>query len=543
MMMKNLTKKLSAATLIFALILGTFANQVWANEVELKVYEHVELVSLIMRLADFHEYNDEMTEYQQSLWPAFVEFEDHPAVEFARYLRSSAGIGFDAPIVFAIHLEYVEGQFQLMEGSNIWELDSRWTPETAEEFLNLLNDFYVDSNFAAFFEANIPYYEEHSRRLADQLLSRINFDWFYQFGFGPGYLRVIVYPSGAGGGYGPTQLGRISYAVLPGSADYSDQWMLEFAVHEFAHSFANDIAAAWYEEDEEFRRISYDSIDLVRMPFYSQSLTMAFEYVTRAYTILYMVENYDAELSHQLLGEIARGFPYIETVFAMITDHEIIFTPDTDILAIVLGENLEYELGEKQQVVVDGDYMLYYILDLAGAELSLEDFEHNNNQNTIEAQPGDVFLFEYNGRRYLSIDLGENMYGREWGLPEGQLRKNSTFALDDEDSYTIAMILGEDVEYTLGEPQSFTIRPTRIMYYQIMNLLSVEVTAEFLANFSPNRTNYFFSTQIGDAIIVTEEGRRYLLIDLGAHPRSVEWGHEEGLLRMYASFPLDLFAS
>jgi len=546
--MKTLTIKLTTLALLITLTLSITPYQVWANneapsEIPLKVYEHVELVSLIMRLADFQEYSDEMTEYQQSLRPAFEEFADHPAVEFARYLRFSAGIGFDAPIIFAIHLEYTEGQFQLMQDSDIWELDDRWTPETAERFLELLNDFYIDSGFASFFEAHTPYFEEHSQRLADQLLSRINFDWFYQFGFGPEYLRVIVYPSGAGGGYGPTQLGRVSYAVLPGSADYGDLWMLEFAVHEFAHSFANDIAAAWYEENEEFRRMSYDSVDLVRMPFYSHSLIMAFEYATRAYTILYMVENHDVLLCHQLLGEITRGFPYIEAVFAMITEHETIFTPDTDILALILGENLEYELEEKQQAVIDGDYLLYYILDLAGAELSLEDFEHNNNQNVVAAQTGDVFLFlnEY-GHRYLVIDLGENMTGREWGLPEGQFRKNSIFPLDDEDSYTIAMILGEDIEYTLGEQQRFAFSPTRTMYYQAMNLLNMELTAEFLQNFSPNRSGHLFGTQTGDALIVTEEGNRYLLIDFGPHPRGVEWGHEEGLLRWYSAFPLDLFA-
>jgi len=59
-----------------------------------------------------------------------------------------------------------------------------------------------------------------------------------------------------------------------------------------------------------------------------------------------MAENHDANIALLFLDEIAEGFPYIETVYAMITDQVLILTPETDILALVFGEGLEYTLGE-----------------------------------------------------------------------------------------------------------------------------------------------------------------------------------------------------
>jgi len=543
-MINNFAKKFAVLMLLAVLTLAT-PQQIWANtEVELKVYKHIELVSLVMRLAGFSEYTDERTDYQRSLMPAFAEFAEHPVVEFAVELRASVGLSFDAPMQFAIHLEKVEDQFQLMYGSYIWELDSRWTPESAEKFLELLNDFYIESNFAEFFQENMPYFKEISQRVADELTSKINFSWFYQFGFSEENLRITIYPSGSSGGYGPTQLGTVSYAILP-TVDYFGDF-LEFAVHEFAHSFANPIAEEWYEADEDFRRISYYSVDMERMPWYGTSIIMAYEYVTRAYTILYLVENHDKNLVHLLLGEMAGGFPYIELIYAKITDHDIIFTPDADILAMVLGEGIEYELGEKQIFVMEERYIALYPIDLKGVELPLDELEHNNMGNVIRTETGDIYIFveNHNERRYLQIDLGEDPRGIEWGMEEGILRKYSMFALDDEDSYTIAQILfgalGREVDYSIEErARTYVTREEDVFYFHALYLSGAEITLE---SFSANNSGNIFNTYTGDFIIVIKRGNRYLYIDLGPHPLSVEWGAAEGEVRLYSVFPLDVRA-
>ncbi|MCL2704012.1 MAG: DUF4932 domain-containing protein [Defluviitaleaceae bacterium] len=496
------------------------------------VYESVELISLIMRLSgDIWVYSDELTQYQQSLFPAFGEFADHPAAEYARHLRQSRGIGFDAPMWLALYMERAGDGFRLMEGAAFWYEDERWTPEIVDEFIPLINDFYAESNFGEFFASNTAYFEELSQRMADELLSKINYDWFHQFGFSPEELRVSIYPSSSGGAFGPTIWG-INYAVLPVTGYYGD--FLELVIHEFAHSFANPTADAWYGENGEFRRMSDDSLDLLRLHYYGTGQIMAREYVTRAYTILYMAENHDADIMFLLLDEIAAGFPYIEAVYSMITDHDLIFTPETDMLALIFGEGLEYSLGENRQAVIEADRLRFQTVDLMGAELDLSGFEHNNNGNFIDSREGDVLILFDNDAEYLLIDLGENPDGVEWGLPEGELRKYSGFHLDDEDE--IAQILG--VEYTRGETQYITFREEQVFQYQFMELLNRELQ---LDGFKHNDNESIYSTQTGDIILVARDGKRYLYIDLGPNGELIEaWGLPPETMRKYSVFPLDI---
>jgi len=314
-----------------------------AREIPNAVYEQVELISLVFRLADsvaHWVFSDEDTDYQRSLEPAFRDFADHPIMERTRDLTRTRGIGFDAPIIFAIHLEKADGLFQFVYGARVWELDTRWTPEIANEYLMLLNDFYIVSSFNAFFEENTAYFEWHSQRLHDELMGKINFGWFYQFGFNPASMRTIIRPSGTRGHFGPTFLDTINYAVI-GQRTYPQNYgdLLPTTVHEFAHSFANPIAEAWYEEDENFRNLMESAASTVTRynPFYTGTITAAKEYVTRAFTILYLVENHDKDLLRLLLDEYNIGFRNIEAVYAMITEHEPMITRSVRLAAWLSG--------------------------------------------------------------------------------------------------------------------------------------------------------------------------------------------------------------
>ena len=107
-----------------------------------KVYESVELISLLMRLAgDVSVFNQEFTEYQRSLMPTFGEFVNHPAVEYTRYLIQRHRINFDAPIWLALSIERADEGFRIKEDANFWYEDERWTQEIVEEFIPLINDF------------------------------------------------------------------------------------------------------------------------------------------------------------------------------------------------------------------------------------------------------------------------------------------------------------------------------------------------------------------------------------------------------------------
>ena len=501
-----------------------------------KVYESTELVGLVMRLSGCWIHGQQNSEYQQRLSSTFAEFADHPAVDAAREAMLEFG-NFSWPMAFALYMERVGTEFQFREGTDFCEdYYAPFSQEWADGFLDLLNDFYKVSGFAEFYQEHIPYYEAFTQRLMDELWGKIYFDWFYQFGFGPDNMRAALWPSGGTNGFfGPTIL-DINYAIIPRGQDLYFGDILETVIHEFAHSIGNPIAAAWYADEtkEEFRRLSYDSIDLGRLWFYPTSEIMAAEYVTRAFTILYMVEAHGDDLVPWLMTEIMRGFIYIETVYAMITEHEPIIVPGADIFALLFGEDVEYTMGEEERRVVQtGDRIYFQGVDLGDIQLPLEDFEvaRSSPDDMWGTQIGDVIFGRQHATEFLMIDLGGEDGFRHYAL-----------AHLDGDNYTITSILGIQ-EYSLGELQYWENSPDRIFYYRHVSFRNFELSAE---KFMPMQIGYRqgFSTQFGDVIVVTEEGRRgcFIYIDVGdADVVADMYGVPRGEMRFYTIFPLDVF--
>jgi hypothetical protein len=378
------------------------------------VDERFELVSLVFRLAGRQPYTAVTTPYHQRLVSRFAEFEDHPVVEFTvRHLR----LGFDAVFKMAVHLEKVDGEFALIDNVGFLLECGRWRESSAKEFVRLLNDFYQDANFGEFFQSNRQFYEDHSRSFASQLFDNVNFEWFAQYGINPDNLRAVLSPGGDGSGYSATLWGdtpwdNIVYAALPFTVSYSADWSMVFIVHEFAHSFANSIAAEWYAENPEFRLLSDLSVDLVRHPWYPTGLIMAYEYVTRAYAILYMAENTNASLGRLFSVEAANGFPYIEIVYAMITDHEITETVKPLTVAD-LGFDVEATLGARTDWAANMEHSFnnvsWRILRQPGFEPNVAELEeHWTNMvgNALSTRTGDVAFVIWNDVPQLWIDVG-----------------------------------------------------------------------------------------------------------------------------------------
>ncbi|MCL2620488.1 MAG: DUF4932 domain-containing protein [Defluviitaleaceae bacterium] len=387
-----------------------------------------ELVSLLARLAGRPEYSDVFTEYQQLLAETFAEFADHHAVYMARELS----IHYDFVFNISFHL-YRDDSGLFVFQDDIQMMVNRavdWGMFEEEAFLALvplfleaLNQFYIDTGFRDFLAYHEEYFLQHSAMFYNNVYSRINFEWFEQFGTTREQMTVMIAPSGSRNGFGGWRYGldgrTYTYAGMPSHPTY-EGFFHQFVIHEFAHSIANPIADVWYEEKEEFYRWSNDSLDLVRFPAYSVGLIMGYEYVTRAYTILYMVENHEVDLVPLLFAEILGGFPYIEHVYAMITDHEIIGFNFDSIGGILGAFGIDYTLGEERIFnFEDGDVLRWQAVILSGAE---------GLGNIIASMPpstafdgdilgtgvGDVVYAHFGGQRLLLVDISE---GTPFGMP------------------------------------------------------------------------------------------------------------------------------
>lgn len=272
------------------------------------VDERFELVSLVFRLAEREEYSEEITAYQKEVSKTFAGFHNHPVVRYAKTLS----FGYDAVFNYAVHIVNEDGRFVLIDDIDFLVEDGRWTKETAKVFLDYLNGFYVDTDYAAFFNSHLPFFENETEKFIRLAYRYIDLDWFGQY-VDTDYLRCIYTPSAIQNNYAAVVNKKYVYCGVTGGGAI---------VHEFCHSFANPLARIWYEENELFKKWCDDSVKWMRNPSYSDALIVAGEYVTRAYNCLYDLEHGYFEqrnsLSQHLMMERSYGFRYIDDVFNMI---------------------------------------------------------------------------------------------------------------------------------------------------------------------------------------------------------------------------------
>lgn len=360
------------------------------------VDERFELLSLVFRLAGKEEYGDADTEYQQNLISQFEAFSEHAAVRYAANLP----LGYDAVFNFSVHIMKTGESFAFIDDIGSLVEDGRWTWESAAAFLPLLNDFYRNTRFAEFYQSNIDFYKNETKRFIDETYSDIELEWFRTYA-DPENLHSIYSPSNTRNNYSATVNGTMVYSSV--TADGSA------IVHEYCHSFANPIAHKWYKENSEFRQWCDDTLNPETMPFYSTGEIIAGEYVTRAYNTLYYTEHGYAPIS-LLLNEEVQGFPYIEEVYGLITEYEKINMSDIE---SILG--VPYEMGEEQSISIGDREIRWKVLSLS-EPLSLV-YMQTEVGNAFDSYTGDVlYVEEAEGTNpFLLIDLGETTFQGEAG--------------------------------------------------------------------------------------------------------------------------------
>jgi hypothetical protein len=266
------------------------------------VDERFELAALIFRLAGAPPYTDLKSDYQKEIAETFARFAGHRAVRYARKIKK----GYDQVFRFAVHVEKNNGRFVFLE--DIKSLtDCGWKTRNARKFLKLLNQFYVDTGYAAFFNAHAGLFERATREFVDEDYGKIDLAWFGKY-VDPSNLRCVL--SLSSGNYGVTVNGKVIYSLA-----HVDSHGV--CVHEYCHSFANPLADKWYQENEEFKAWCDGSVNRRDMPFYGHGTIMAREYVTRAYAILYSAQH-GRDTGGQISKEKEIGFKSIEQVYEMI---------------------------------------------------------------------------------------------------------------------------------------------------------------------------------------------------------------------------------
>ncbi len=302
-----------------------------------KVYENVELMSIVARLADIDEYKDTLfnPSYAKAINTHFAPYKDHPAVEYLRQVRGRTWVGYNAIPAMGVWLT-AGPKIKPVVPFSASIPEYRWPREEAEKFVTLLRKFYKDADCATFFASQAERYKTAEEAFVP-VFEEIDVDWFDRYygtetngalypliglGFGRNnYGSTIDFPNGYAAIF--AHMGSASYDTL-GKPTFHKASFLSTVIHEFNHAFVNPLN----ESREDLFKSASDSIlsvqkDQISSTYHTWS-TVVNEALVRAGEIRYMMAhgNSEEEIKGMMRYEIACGFIWMPQLVALLDEYE-----------------------------------------------------------------------------------------------------------------------------------------------------------------------------------------------------------------------------
>lgn len=324
--LEKLKKQMKLITvIIFSLLSFVSYGQKSGTLEEPKVDERVEILSIVFRLAESKEYNSEIFKlYTDKIQKYYNSFKNHELIQFIKKMRKENGVGYDAVMTMAIHLD--EQLDPLIEFTNEVP-DTRWGKENSYKFVSLLKKFYQDSDSKKFFEQNKKLYEEVNNRFLP-IYKDLDINWYKSFyGKEPNEEFLIVNGLGNGGGNYSSSINfssnkRKVYAIMgtwktdsTGMAIFPIENYFPTLLHEFNHSFINYLLDENPKPFQESGITIFNEVkDKMNNGGYNDWQTMLNEALVRASVVKYMKDhNFGKDqISLEVSEQISRGFIWIE---------------------------------------------------------------------------------------------------------------------------------------------------------------------------------------------------------------------------------------
>lgn len=341
-----------AVWVVLALVLGGCARRAPASTAsDARFDRRVELVSIVCALAGFKEYTlGSVNPYRTDVVNAFRPFVQHPAVVRARELRQQHGIGYDAPMILAVHLDE---QLALQNAGELPDLDARWKGVDAEAYAALLRDFARDTKLDAFLAAHATHYAKVVEVLRGAVDAEQPIAWFDSVFGERKQTRYTVIAAPMTGTYnfgvratrpdGTLEMYQLIGVNTDTGIPVVDTELTYLLVHELAHSYVNPHLASHEAElgppaqklfalvEPEMKKQAYGS-----WPIFLN------EAVVRATTLVYFSEK-RGEAAAAALLERERGLGFrwtaeiADLVRAYRADH-VDYVPRLAALLVRLGE-------------------------------------------------------------------------------------------------------------------------------------------------------------------------------------------------------------
>jgi hypothetical protein len=326
----HMKKSLSLVIFLFFLTVSSAQNIAVLAVVD----ERTELLSAVFRMAGAEEYvNNTLFTYTHVLDSFLLKFKEDSLIRFARKIRKSNGIAYDAIMSYAVHLE-ISDSIRFIKDYIPGQIDQRWNPNIESGFLILLNDFYRKSNFHSFYQSHNSYYKEVENRFQD-VLKEVDYQWFTHF-FGvksDGSFSVIISLLNRGN-YGPSiqfldgskQVYSINGVYRTDSLGYPNfgKGLEPVIIHEFTHSFTNHLVKKYLKQLLPKGKKFYKPVQsLMKQQAYGTPETMLYEMMVRACVIQYYKDKDSSKVQQYLNNEMSKGFLWIKDLYLLINDYEM----------------------------------------------------------------------------------------------------------------------------------------------------------------------------------------------------------------------------
>ena len=297
------------------------------------VDERTELLSAVFRTVGAEEYrNNTLKKYTSELDSYLLEFKQDTLIRYARQIRKSNGIAFDAIMSYAVHLEITDS-IRFISQYKPGTIDERWNPEMEQHFLDLLNEFYIKTNFHNFYTSHANFYTEAEYRFQD-VLKDVDYEWFPEF-FGvksDGSFSVIISLLNRGN-YGPSILNADgSKKVYSINGVYRTDSLeipifgkgLEpIIIHEFTHSFTNHLVNLYTDQLIKKGKKFFKPVQsIMAQQAYGTVQTMLYEIMVRSCVIQYYKDHDSSMVQKYLTDELSNGFLWIKELYGLLNVYD-----------------------------------------------------------------------------------------------------------------------------------------------------------------------------------------------------------------------------
>lgn len=313
----------------------TISLVVSAQTVKVKavVDERTELLSTVFRLVGAEEYkNNVLAKYTAELDSFLTDFKQDTLIHYAKQIRKSNGIAYDAIMSYAVHLE-ISDSIRFISQYIPGQIDERWNPEMEQHFLKLLHDFYFKTNFHQFYIAHSGYYSEVENRFLD-VLKDVDYEWFPKF-FGvksDGSFSVIISLLNRGN-YGPSiknsdgskKVYSINGVYRTDSLGFPifGKGLEPIIIHEFTHSFTNYLVNLYTDQLIKKGKKFFKPVqEIMRQQAYGTPQTMLYEIMVRACVIQYYKDHDSSVVQKYLIDELANGFLWIRELHVLLNQYD-----------------------------------------------------------------------------------------------------------------------------------------------------------------------------------------------------------------------------